>query len=831
VGAAIGESPVGSLTRAHRRRLGMSQEELAAKAGLAVRTVRNIELGCVGPPRRSSVGALADALGLAGRERTEYEAVARRTRADVGWEVRPPFQLPPDLADFTGREGTTADLVTALSSDGPAVRVAVVAGRPGVGKTTLAVHVARRLRSVFPDGQVFVRMQTGEGRPLSTVDLLGQLLRALNVDGGRLPDGVEERAALFRSLLSGLRVVFLLDDAVDAAHVRPLLPGAPGSAVLITSRSTLTGLTCATRVDLDVLDQQEAVTLLGQIVGGSRVETDPVAARDVVGYCGRLPLAVRIAGARLATRPGRPLSWLADRLADAQHRLDELVADDLAVRASVSLSYQALGPAERAAFRRLALLDVPDFAAWLVAAVLDAPSSLAEVAVERLVDAHLLDIANEAGPAVRYRFHDLLRVYACERVRTDETAEDRTATVLRAMGAALDFAENARRGLSSDYMPLNRCEADRWTVAPAVSAAAAENPLIWLEAERETLVRLVGQAGDTGSLEYAWGLATTLYPFLELRRYFDDLDAIHSTLLDGARVWDDPEARAYGFWVRGETEAARGHYENAIQHLDVARGMFQELGHQISATNILSELSNSLRLAGERARAEACSRELIELSRTLGGGELLALALHDLGALAIERENYEFALDNLEKSYNLFVEHGNIRCQGLVLLRLGQLYPSFGRNAQAILSLQRCLAIVCDSADQVGEAHALLALGDVFVRQARVQEARTLFSRASDLFDQTKEPLGGARALLKLGQIAQAEHDVVVAETVLREALGRLESTGAKRWQALVRATLGDVLAEPDATPRHGRSGGERRRSTGTWARMGRLRLASDWIT
>jgi hypothetical protein len=326
-----------------------------------------------------------------------------------------PCQLPADIRDFTGREEAVTALLGSLEPDGGepsnAPVVASIAGPAGVGKTALAIHVTHRLRSSFPDGQLRPRFPDGqlymslrgaEARPLDPHDVLLSFLTAMGVDGGAVPEVPDERASLYRSRLADRQVLVVLDNAVDEAQVRPLLPGSPGCAVIVTSRAPL-GVIPAHLTVLDVLTPGQAIELLEAIIGQDRVAAEPTAAAAIVELCGRLPLALRIAGARLATKPHWRLARLADRLGDERNRLDELRAGDLEVRTSFMLSYQGRSDDERRLFRLLGLLHSPDFTAWMAAALLDAPVVVAEDLLERLVEVQLLqaagdDVARQALP-------------------------------------------------------------------------------------------------------------------------------------------------------------------------------------------------------------------------------------------------------------------------------------------------------------------------------------------------------------------------------------------------------------------------------------------------
>jgi transcriptional regulator with XRE-family HTH domain len=450
-GIAVADPTVsfGVLLRLYRHAALLSQEALAEQAGLSARTIRDLEAGRVERPRGATVRLLVQALGLAGSRRRAFEMAASslspapaEPAAGPGDRDHPggpagegemlAFQLPPAVADFTGRSDLTADLYRWLTTpsrraESPqAVAVAIVTGRAGVGKTALAVHVGHQLRWAFPDGQLFVTLDGANPQPLDPGEALGRFLRALGMDATQIPDRVQDRAALFRARTARRRVLVVLDDAGGEAQLRPLLPGGSGCGVLVTSRSLLTALEGARLVDLDGFDLRQALELLARIIGRARTAAEPDAATAIVDRCGRLPLAVRIAGARLLAKPHWPLAQLAERLGDERRRLDELAAGDLEVRASVALSYQGLDGLQRRTFRRLGLLETTTFSAWAAAALLGLPVPQAERSLEALTDARLLDVVGRDGIGqVRYRFHDLMRLFARERAAAEEGEADR----------------------------------------------------------------------------------------------------------------------------------------------------------------------------------------------------------------------------------------------------------------------------------------------------------------------------------------------------------------------------------------------------------------------
>jgi DNA-binding SARP family transcriptional activator len=334
-----------------------------------------------------------------------------------------PFQLPSDIQDFTGRRAAIGAIESVMDpglEPVTAVRICVISGKAGVGKTALEVHVAHRLRSLFPDGQLYANLQGSTLEPVDARDTLRSFLQALGVERNVVDGSTEERLRVYRALLANRRVLVVLDDAANELQVRPLLPGSPSCAVLVTSRSRLTVLEGARVLPLEVLEPAEVSELLARTIGPERLAAEPEATRMLVAQCGGLPLALRVVAARLAARPHWTIARMVDRLAQEHRRLDELSMGDLDVRASIARSYQRCDPEQRRLFRRIALVDAPNFTAHHVAPLLDVGSETAEELLDALHDAHLLEAGKDRTGRVYYRFHELVRVYARERFREEE---------------------------------------------------------------------------------------------------------------------------------------------------------------------------------------------------------------------------------------------------------------------------------------------------------------------------------------------------------------------------------------------------------------------------
>ncbi|WP_421106741.1 helix-turn-helix domain-containing protein [Streptomyces sp. NEAU-S77] len=432
----------GHLLRAHRRAAGLTIEQLASASGVSVRTISDMERAVSRGPQNRTVEALARALALPGSARESLRAAAARGRPRPAAPALGVCELPRVIGDFSGRELELGALqeYAARAAAGTAV-VTTVTGTAGIGKTTLAIHAAGRLAPLFDDGRFFVDMRGMERTPLDSGAALSRLLRALGVPERRIASDEDERAGHLRALLRERRCLLVLDNAADEAQVRPLLPGDGPTLTLITGRRPLAGLDGVHRLPLTHPSPDDAVRLLHTIVGDALAKSDPEALRDVARLCGNLPLALRLAGNRLLSRPEWTTRQLARRLEDEERRLDALAAGDVHVGTAFSLSYEQLSPVARRTFRLLALAPATEFGPALAAVLAGLRPEEAEDALEELVELGLL-----ASPFVdRYRFHDLVGLFAHARLTAEEPEEARTAARQRMHHWLLETATTAGR--------------------------------------------------------------------------------------------------------------------------------------------------------------------------------------------------------------------------------------------------------------------------------------------------------------------------------------------------------------------------------------------------
>ncbi|MFE9532840.1 BTAD domain-containing putative transcriptional regulator [Streptomyces sp. NPDC006691] len=701
-------------------------------------------------------GALAPALAPA--PRSGHKAAPAGPRAGTR-----PTQLPPPMRDFTGRDGPLDELTTLLqeASGSRAVGLAVLTGLGGVGKSALAAAAAHRARRAFPDGQLYVDLRGADAEPADSADVLAHLLRSLGVAEGGVPDDAGQRGALFRSLLAGRRVLILLDNARDTAQVRPLLPGTPGSAVLVTSRTRIAGLPGARLLDVEAMSEQDALAMLETIVADGRVAVDRDAARQLVAACGHLPLAVRIAAARLTARPDWGVADLAVRLGDERHRLDELEADGLGVDAAFRLSYEGLDADAARAFRLTSAAAVPLFGRATAAALLDLDEDAAEDALEALVDAGLL----EAPGVDSYRFHDLVRIFA-RRVLADSpdavarpAAQHRLlhhvlATVthvvrcLRPLSGVPDLlcaaqapgyrptdAEAARAWLQDSHQ-LIRATAEQalgkgpWpdlgeaALRPAVDLLTGWAHLVLGTARRR---ELQGPARRALALAHCHGDARSAGRALRLiaavpQPGADSYRGIERTLRQALRfaaLARDPLTESEAAYELAMILAAMGRTDEALPLFEQACARFVDVGSRGDEVRVLAHVVRAHMVLGHRERAEAAADEVLRAARELGDRGTLGHVLYQIGCALLAGGRPVRAAAHLRESRQHHQWVGDLRWEALAWARLAHCALARERPGEAAACATQALAIEGDLGDPfcrglalAARGRALLALGE-----------------------------------------------------------------------------------------------------------------------
>jgi DNA-binding SARP family transcriptional activator len=663
---------------------------------------------------------------------------------------RVPAQLPADVADFTGRSGQLEQLCDLMSAgrhpgDG-AVTVAVVAGTPGLGKTAFAIHAAHRLRPDFPDGQLYASLRGGSEHPVPPDEVLARFLRDLGVDGARVPVEIEERAAMYRTRLAERQMLIVLDDARDAAQVRPLLPGTGSCAVIVSSRHRLSDLAGSRLTDLDVLNEGEAAELFTRIIGADRAEAEPGPVRDVLGVCAGLPLAIRIAGARLAARRSWTVRTLADRLADQRRRMDELTAGDLAMRACFQVSFEALphrngdgvGPAR--AFRLLGVWQGPSIGLPAAAALIGQPQWPVADALEVLVDAHLL----ESPAPDRYRLHDLLRAYAAERARAVDTPQAVEDAVRRVLEWYLRTAVAAASVVAPylDQVPLDPAgPADK-----SAGFAIAEEALRWCEQERSNLVAATRQAAAHGLHDIAWKLPVAMKVCLDRLGYRAESLATHHIALASARELRDRRGEAWVLTNLG-MELGQQRIDDAIGHFEQALAIYREIGDRRDEARAANNLAFTYVVLGRYEEAVTALLASLELQRGVGRRYGEGVALCNLAEAYVELGRHDEAIARSQEALDIAREIDAVRDEGYALHNLGRAYLEQGRLAEATDLFEQALAIHRAAGDRYGEAQDLQRIGTAHARTGHLAEARETWTRARSLF----EALGEDERTAQLG--------------------------------------------------------------------------------
>ncbi|MFD7404232.1 tetratricopeptide repeat protein [Streptomyces sp. NPDC059866] len=665
--------------------------------------------------------------------------------------------LPYDVPDFTGRERELDRLARSwTSNNGRVVTISAIDGMAGVGKTALAVHAGHHLANHFPDGQLFVDLQahTAGQAPLDAGAALEVLLGQLGVPAERLPASVAERAAMWRSELSGRRVLAVLDNALSADQIRPLLPGTSRCLVLITSRRRLTDLDGAQALSMDVLPAADAVTLFTAIVG-ERAVAEPVAVLDVLHLCGFLPLAVRITAARLHHRPRWTVEYLAGRLRDQRRRLSELATSERGVAAAFTLSYQQLDPDQQRMFRLLGLQPGRDIGPAAAAALADLPLERAEILMEDLLDAHILA---QYQPG-RYTFHDLLREHALATADAHETPDAQHQALGRLFDHYLQIASTAVDRLYPEGKNRRpRVPApDALTWSPQDEAEA----IAWLDAERANLMAVGQHAADTDGLTRTSRLAATLHRYLLGHAHHVDALALHGLALQASRRHGDTAAEARTLLDLGEVHFWwYGHFEQAAENY----------------------------------------RHALKLARETGDQGAESRALHNLGITLTRRREYDQAQDNYRQSLALFRELGDRAGEANSLTNLGIVHQHHGRYEDAHDLHRQALRLYRETGSRIGETVVLNNLGLVCRRQGRYDQARYHHREALHLCrtfgfpgDEAESLNGLAETARSMGDLAQAVDDHNAALALAREVSYRPEQARAHDGLAHVHRDLGHI--------------------------------------
>ncbi|HEX4813393.1 MAG TPA: BTAD domain-containing putative transcriptional regulator [Nonomuraea sp.] len=709
-----------------------------------------------------------------------------------------PNTLPSHVSVFVGREALARELIGLLAPapSRPVARGQVIAvtGTGGVGKSAFAVHLATRVRDAYPDGQLYLHLQGTRSHPVGPAAALTRLLRALGVPVDAVPRGLDERAELYRNLVGGRSLLLVLDDVADEDQLRPLLPADPRCAVIVTSRRRLTGIENVRPVPLDLLPARESIDLLRGVLGDARVAAEPEAADKLASYCGGLPLALRIAAARLRHRPEMTLADLADRL--GRDRLDWLEVGDVAVRASIALSYGQLDGERRRLFRRLGLSAAGGFESWTAAALLEADLAAAERLLDDLIEVHLVERAHRGVTGPRYRMHDLIHLAAGELAAEEETPAERRAALGRVLHGWYDLAVVADGRLAHWY-DLDPAPEPAWRAPAAIRATVEANALAWFDEEAYPLGTAMRQAADEGLSQVAWPLAQRVSTYFDIRGRYDEW---YDILQDGLRAADqagDWAGSACMLGLLADVEGSRDRYDLALANAEQALTAYGKLPP--GEVLVCGDEGDTDDPTGDPEVARRS--EVLEEARRDGDPMAVGWAAYDLiFALRNAGLNRGY-LPLFEEARAAFAACGASMSELWAVKSLGLSYFKRRRLGDAVECVARARAII--QRFQLGEdALATSDIALVHAANSRFDEADRLARAELEQARQQDNPWNVARALSTVGRLAHDRGDHQAAMAAHLEALAiwrqlNVPSRMAATTRAL--AAVSDDLGETEA--------------------------------
>lgn len=689
--------------------------------------------------------------------------------------------LPYDIADFTGRTNEVDTLIRSWSADSGVVAISAIDGMAGIGKTTLAIHAAHLLADRFPDGQLFVDLHahTPGQDPVEPAAALETLLRQLGLAADQIPAEGTDRSALWRAELAGRQALIVVDNVTGTEQVRPLLPGATTSLMLITSRRRLTDLDGAQALSMELPTAQETTELFIAIVG-ERALAEPVAVLDVLHLCGLLPLAVRIAAARLRHRPRWTVRYLAERLRDERRRLAELATPERGVAAAFALSYQQLEPGQQRLFRLLGLHPGADIDAHTAAALADLSLDEAETILEDLLDAHML-LQHQPG---RYTLHDLLRQYARAAADADEAAESRREALTRLFDHYLFTAHTAVDLVIPSHRQLRSPATDPGT--PRVPLTDSARALAWLDAERANLLSAAAHTAQHGWPERTSSFSVILHRPLIDRCLYTDAITLHTHALAASLDRGDKAEQALAVANLGETHWFRGDHEQGNEYYLQSLQLHRELGNRLGEARALNNLGGIYWQLRDFDQALVYYEDSLVLCRELGIRVGEAAGLANIGIVHDRQGRYEQAHDCLGQALALQRELGDRRLEAIALDNLGLVYRHQGQHAQSLDHHRQALDIYREIDHLDGQADAGNGLGEA---------ARAMGDPVQAIADH--------RAALKLALDIESRSQQARAHDGLARAHDDLGDSGTARTHAQQALDLFTDLGVPEADEIH----------------------------
>ena len=794
----------GGLLRQLRDEAGLTQDELAEAARVSQRAISDLERGINATARKDTAVLLAGALGLDGRASELFIAAARgrapasevlaAAAGEAGSVAAASRTLPRDIAAFTGRRDELGQLMArwaeaAAADGGGVVSVHAIGGMAGIGKSTLAVHAAHQLADQFPDGQFFMPLHahTSGQRPVDPADALASLLLTTGVPASQIPPGTDARAARWRGHAAGKKVLLVLDDAAGHEQVRPLLPGTPGSLVLITSRRRLAALEDAAVLSLDTLAPGEAARLLARLASRADVTAGDPGVVELSALCGYLPLAIGMTGRQLAHHPTWTPAGLAAELAAARNRVELMAAENLSVAAAFGLSYRDLDDGQQKLFRRLGLHPGPDIDAYAAAALDSAGVAAARRRLEALYDQHLI-----TEPARgRYRFHDLIREHARALADDDDPdARDAAATRL------LDYYLHTARAASGHFPSWTIAEDPAPPGRPPDSAppvSSLRQAAGWLEAERANLHAAVGYAAATGRPVYAVSFLAAMDGFLGTRGYRDQGLALYQTALAAARRAGDRAGQARALMLLSPMQATTEDNPAAAASAIRALQLYRDLGDRTGQAAALTMIGLLHTVTDDYPAAAAELRQALELFRGLGHRRGQGDALHYLGRMHRYTGDYPAAAACHRQALELYSDTGYRSGQADALTELGAVQRLAGDYPSAAASLRQALALCRDQGDRFLQVLVLTELAAVQRLTGDYPAAAATSEQAISLSRDLRDHRSRAYALNELGLVQQLTGDYQAAAASHQQALELCRDVGNRVGQAETLNCLGEL--------------------------------------
>ena len=777
------------LLRQLRTAARFTQQELAEAADVSLRTVSDLERGVATSPQKDTVRLLGDALGLAGPERIRFETIARGrpleavSPASAAVAMR---SLPRDVASFTGRRAELEQLAKSALTRGGVVAIHAIGGMAGVGKTAFAVHAAHELATQFPGGQIFLPLHghtPGRG-PVDPADALASLLLASGVLAGQVPADLEARSALWRDRLTARPLLLVLDDAASSDQVRPLLPGAGASLVLVTSRRHLSALDDATTVSLDTLPPDEAAALLVRLAGRAGLATSDPGVRDITRLCGYLPLATGMVARQLRHHPAWTAAGRAAELAAARDRVALLATENLSVTAAFDLSYAQLPADRQRLFRRLGLHPGADTDAYAAAALDGTSLTAARRGLEDLYDCYLLSEPAEG----RYRLHDLLREHARTLAGQLDPDGDRDAATGRLLGYYQHTAAVANARIARRTRPGPGPDAIQPAAAPDL--AGLEPALAWARAERAALLAYLDHAAAAGRPDQVIALTAGLSGLLERDGPWADAIARHTAAAQAAHNLGDPLSRANALGDLGDTYLLTGDLTAALRMQQDSLALYRDLGDRLGQANALSRLAD-VQMTGDLPIALRDLQAALALYRELGDRLGQASTLSRLGEIRRLTSDFQLALRDLREALALYRDLGDRLGQARTQTYRAETWLLAGDYRSAAQDCHEALAICRELGDRLGQARALHYRGEVWRKtgdhQAAVRDLQEALSIIRDLGNR----VGEGSILCTLGMVRQAMGDYPAASRDLRQAHDIYETMGYRRGQGNALTYLG----------------------------------------